>query len=86
MITLLGSLPIYMFISSILGWDDAELREFKDAVELVPAPFRSLAQLMYAIVNLGTSLSPLHNRFLAKLDVEAAHEAALLTAAKVQMH
>jgi O-antigen/teichoic acid export membrane protein len=86
MITLLGSLPIYMFISAILGWDDAELREFKDAVELVPAPFRILAQLMYAVVNLGTSLSPLHNRFGAKLDVEASREAALLTAAKVQMH
>ncbi len=86
MITLLGSLPIYMFISAMLGWDDAELREFKDAVELVPAPFRILARFMYAVVNLGTSLSPLHNRFVAKLDVEASREAALLTAAKVQMH
>jgi O-antigen/teichoic acid export membrane protein len=86
MVTLLGSLPIYMFISAILGWDDAELREFKDAIELVPAPFLILAKFMYAIVDVGTSLSPLHNRFGAKLDVEASREAALLTAAKVQMH
>jgi hypothetical protein len=75
-----------MFISALLGWDDAELREFKDAVELVPPPFLILAKLMYAVVNVGTSLSPLHNRFGAKLDVEAAQEAAQLTAAKVQMH
>jgi len=86
MITLVGSLPLYMFISALLGWDDAELREFKDAVELVPPPFLILAKLMYAVVNVGTSLSPLHNRFGAKLDVEAAQEAAQLTAAKVQMH
>ena len=38
------------------------------------------------IVNIGCSLSPLHNRFPAKLNAEAALEAAQLTAAKVQMH
>jgi len=52
----------------------------------VPAPFLILAKFMFAIVNVGTSLSPLHNRFGAKLDVEASREAAQLTAAKVQMH
>ena len=41
---------------------------------------------MYAVVNLGVSISPLHNRFPAKLDVEASREAAMLTAAKVQLH
>ncbi len=86
MISLVGSLPIYMFISALLGWDDGELREFKDAIDLVPAPFIIFGRMTYAVVNLGTSLSPLHNRFPAKLGVEAAHEAALLTAAKVQMH
>ena len=86
MTTLLATTPIYLFISAMLGWDDAELREFKDAVELVPPPFLAFAKLMYAVVNLGTSLSPLHNRFAAKLDVEASREAALLTAAKVEMH
>jgi hypothetical protein len=75
-----------MFISAMLGWDDAELAEFKDAVELVPTPFRAFAQMMYAIVNVGTSLSPLHNRFLGKLGDEAALEASQLTAAKVEMH
>jgi O-antigen/teichoic acid export membrane protein len=86
MTVLLGSLPIYMFITALLGWDDGELREFKDAADLVPAPFRIFAEMTYGIVRLGTSLSPLHNRFTAKLDVEASREAALLTAAKVQMH
>jgi O-antigen/teichoic acid export membrane protein len=85
MTTLLASTPIYLFISAMLGWDDAELREFKDAVELVPPPFLAFAKLMYTVVNLGTSLSPLHNRFASKLDVEASREAALLTAAKVEM-
>jgi O-antigen/teichoic acid export membrane protein len=85
MIALVGSLPLYMFISAILGWDDGELREFKDAIDLVPAPFRIFGQLTYAVVNLGTSISPLHNRFPSKLDAEASREAAQLTAAKVEM-
>ena len=42
--------------------------------------------MMYAVVNIGTALSPLHNRFTSKLDGEASREAALLTAAKVVMH
>ena len=86
MIALVGSLPLYMFISAILGWDDGELREFKDAIDLVPAPFRIFGRMTYAVVNLGTSISPLHNRFPAKLDKEASREAALLTAGKVAMH
>ena len=85
MVTLLATTPIYLFISALLGWDDGELREFKDACDLVPTPFYPAAQTMYALVNLGTSLSPLHNRFAAKLDVEASREAAQLTAAKVEM-
>jgi hypothetical protein len=86
MLTLIGSLPVYMFISALLGWDDEELREFKDAVDLIPAPFAIFARITYVIVNIGCSLSPLHNRFPAKLNAEAALEAAQLTAAKVQMH
>lgn len=85
LITLVGSLPIYMFISALLGWDDIELREFKDAVDLVPGPFLILGRFTYAMVNLGTAISPLHNRFPGKLGAEATEEAALLTAAKVQM-
>ena len=86
MVALVGSLPLYMFISALLGWDDGELREFKDAIDLIPAPFRFFGRVIYAVVNLGTSLSPLHNRFPAKLDEDASREAAQLTAAKVQMH
>ena len=86
MLTLIGSLPIYMFISALLGWDDEELREFKDAVDLIPPPFAIFARITYAIVNVGCALSPLHNRFPARLNAEAALEAAQLTAAKVQMH
>ncbi len=86
MITLVGSLPLYMFISAMLGWDDGELREFKDAIDLVPAPFIIFGRMTYAVVNLGTALSPLHNRFPAKLDLDASREAAQLTAAKVEMH
>jgi O-antigen/teichoic acid export membrane protein len=86
LITLIGSLPIYMFISALLGWDDEEMREFKDAIDLIPAPFAVFGRMMYAVVKLGTALSPLHNRFPAKLNLEAASEAAQLTAAKVQMH
>ena len=86
MVTLLAATPLYMFLSAILGWDDAELREFKDAIDLVPPLFHLFAQMMYAVVNIGTSLSPLHNRFTSKLDGEASREAALLTAAKVVMH
>ncbi|HLI81836.1 MAG TPA: hypothetical protein VKV03_17735, partial [Candidatus Binataceae bacterium] len=86
MVTLLAATPLYMFLSAILGWDDAEMREFKDAIDLVPPPFHIFARMMYAVVNIGTSISPLHNRFAAKLDVDASREAALLTAAKVEMH
>lgn len=85
LVTLLGSLPIYMFICGFLGWDDAELRELKDAVDLVPAPFSVVAHMTYKFVNLGVALSPLHNRFRSRLDEEASREAAILTSAKVDI-
>ena len=40
LVCLFASLPIYMFISGLLGWDDMALAEFGDAAELVPAPIR----------------------------------------------
>jgi len=86
MVALVGSLPLYMFISALLGWDDGELREFKDAIDLIPPPFKSFGHVLYAIVNLGASLSPLHNRFPGKLDAEASAEAAQLTLSKVELH
>lgn len=85
LICLLGSFPIYMFFSGLLGWDDTEMTEFKDAVDLVPAPFRSLAAIGYEVVRLGTRISPLHRRFPAKL-ADGIREAAILTASKATLH
>ena len=44
-ITLVGSLPVYLILSGLLGWDEFELNDLKDAADLVPAPFGALAQL-----------------------------------------
>jgi len=85
-ICLVGSLPIYMSLSGLLGWDAAELKEFQDAMDLVPPPLKTLAQWTYAIVAKADSLSPFQNRFPAKLDVAAAIEAQTLTAEKVVLH
>jgi O-antigen/teichoic acid export membrane protein len=81
-----ASLPLYMFISGLLGWDSASLHEFRDAAELVPAPFGSLARLAHRIVSYATSLSPLNERFPGRLIAEAAEESATLTALKAEMH
>ena len=63
LLSLFGSLPIYMFFSGLFGWDDASLAEFRDAAELVPAPFGAVARMAHRVVQLGSSLSPLNNRF-----------------------
>ena len=83
--SLIGSLPIYMFISGLLGWDDASLAEFRDAAELVPAPFGAVARMAHRVVQLGSSLSPLNNRFPGNLVEEAATDAAELTALKAEL-
>jgi O-antigen/teichoic acid export membrane protein len=83
--SLFGSLPIYMFVSGLLGWDDFSLEEFRDAAELVPAPFGAIARMAHRLVAIGSSLSPLHNRFPGNLTLEAADEAARLTALKADL-
>jgi len=82
---LFGSLPIFMFLSGLLGWDRASLREFRDAAEIVPKPFGVLARFAYRVVALGCSLSPLQERFPGRLVKEAFDEAATLTASKAEL-
>lgn len=82
---LFGSLPIYMFISGLLGWDSAALREFRDAAELVPPPFGVIARMAHRIVELGSSLSPLRDRFPGNLVAEASTQALELTAMKTEL-
>ena len=86
LVCLFGSLPVYMLISGLLGWDSAALREFRDAAEMVPAPYGAIARMAHWLVELGSSVSPLHNRFPGKLVEEAAAQAAELTALKAEMH
>jgi O-antigen/teichoic acid export membrane protein len=82
LVCLFASLPIYMFISGLLGWDDAALAEFHDAAELVPSPFGAIARMAHGTVAFASRLSPLHGRFPGKLVEEAAQEARHLTAEK----
>jgi O-antigen/teichoic acid export membrane protein len=86
LVSLIGSLPIYMLLSGLLGWDDASLAEFRDAAELVPAPFGAIARMAHRLVQFGSNLSPLHDRFPGKMVEEAAAEAAQLTALKAELH
>jgi len=82
---LLGSYPAYFFFSGLLGWDESEMKELKDAVDLVPSPLHGLAMLGYNLMRLGTSLSPLQDRFPAKL-ATGITEAATLTGLKAELH
>jgi O-antigen/teichoic acid export membrane protein len=82
LLALLCSLPISMFISGFLGWDDNSLQEFRDAAALVPAPFDRIARLALAILLMGCSVGPFENRFPSKLGVEAALEAKIISAAE----
>ncbi|HUA34780.1 MAG TPA: hypothetical protein VMA09_14325 [Candidatus Binataceae bacterium] len=86
LICLGASLPLYMFISGLLGWDRASLAEFRDAAELVPAPFGGIATWAHRVTSYASSLSPLNNRFPGRLITEAAEEAGTLTALKAEMH
>ena len=85
LVCLFGSLPVYMFLSGLLGWDSAALAEFQDAAELVPPPFGVLARFAYRVVLAGTALSPLQNRFPGRLTEVALAEAQVLTASKAEL-
>ncbi len=82
LVCLFASLPIYMFISGLLGWDDMALAEFRDAAELVPAPFGAIARMAHRTVSFASRLTPLHDRFPGKLVHEAADEGRHLTEEK----
>jgi hypothetical protein len=73
-----------MFFSGFLGWDETSLQEFRDGVDLVPAPFDLIARLALGILLLGSGLSPFENRFPAKLGNEATIEASLITPSEGQ--
>jgi O-antigen/teichoic acid export membrane protein len=82
LVCLFASLPIYLFISGFLGWDDMALAEFHDAAELVPSPFGAIARMAHRTVSFASRMSPLHGRFPGKLVHEAAVEGQRLTAEK----
>jgi O-antigen/teichoic acid export membrane protein len=86
LVCLFGSLPVYMFFSGLFGWDRFALAEFRDAAELVPAPFGAIARMAHRLTQWGCSLSPLHDRFPGRLSEEAASDAAELTALKAELH
>jgi O-antigen/teichoic acid export membrane protein len=85
LVCLFASLPIYMFISGFLGWDEMALAEFHDAAELVPSPFGAIARMAHRTVSFASRMSPLHDRFPGKMVHEAAGEARHLTAEKAIM-
>jgi hypothetical protein len=81
---LLGAVLFTCFSAGYLGCDALELREFKDAVEIVLHPFRALVLLAYQLVSVGSVLSPLYDRFPAKLGSTIA-EAGVLIAREVRL-
>ena len=87
LVCLFASLPIYLFISGLLGWDDMALAEFHDAAELVPSPVRRhRADGACDGRHSPRALSPLHDRFPGKMVHEAAQEARQLTEEKAVLH
>ncbi len=86
LVCLFGSLPVYMLLSGLLGWDRTALSEFRDAAELVPAPFGVAARAAHWLVEFGCALSPFHDRFPTRRAKGAAAEALELTASKIAMH
>jgi O-antigen/teichoic acid export membrane protein len=77
---LLLSLPIYAFLTSLLGgWDDGSLSDLHKATELsgVGYPF---AWILLQVVRLGSQVSPLHGRYPVGLHALAQEEALTVTA------
>ncbi|HVN28437.1 MAG TPA: oligosaccharide flippase family protein [Candidatus Binataceae bacterium] len=86
LVCLFASLPLYLFISGLLGWDDMALEEFHDAAELVPHPFGIIARVAHGTVAFASRLSPLHDKFPARMMCEAAEEAKRLTSERALLH
>jgi O-antigen/teichoic acid export membrane protein len=85
-IGVLPSLPLFMFLYSLVGgWDDATLGEFRDAAAMT-GPVRGLVEwLMVRPAALGARLSPLNNRFPITIRSAAMVEALSLTEEKVRL-
>jgi hypothetical protein len=86
LVSLIGSLPVYMLLSGLLGWDRVSLAEFRDAAELVPAPFGGIARMTHRLVAWASAMSPLNDRFPGRLAEEASEEASELTALQAELH
>jgi O-antigen/teichoic acid export membrane protein len=85
LVALLSALPICMFLSGFLGWDEKSLQEFRDAAALVPVPFDRIARLALAILISGLSLCPFKDQFPTKLGDEAALEAEAISMSEVNL-
>jgi O-antigen/teichoic acid export membrane protein len=84
-IGILPSFPIYMFLYGIFGgWDCETLKELENAVSLSGFT-KPLVWLVWKSTELGTRISPLHNRFPISIRSAAMLEAQELTAEKVQL-
>lgn len=73
-----------MFLYGLFGgWDDATLSEFREAARLTGLVRGLVEWLMVEPTSFGVRISPLNNRFLIWIRVEASAEARQLTAEKV---
>jgi hypothetical protein len=85
LIGILPSFPVYVFLYGLFGgWDTDTLEELHQAVALTGF-IRPLAWLIWKSTELGTRLSPLHNRFPINIRPAAMLEARDLTTEKVKL-
>jgi O-antigen/teichoic acid export membrane protein len=86
LIGLLFSLPIFLFIYSLVGgWDSAGLAEFQESKNLTGFLKGIIDILFWKPIKLGARLSPLTNRFPISIYQAAQEEAAELTLQKVKL-
>ncbi|MHA1681549.1 MAG: hypothetical protein ACTSUE_11095, partial [Promethearchaeota archaeon] len=72
---LVGTLGIYMLAYGFFGgFDDFGLKVMKEATEM-SGPSKPLIKFLFAFLQLGVKISPLHNKF--PIPSEKAHEEAL---------
>jgi hypothetical protein len=85
LIGILPSFPLYLFLYGLFGgWDDATLKEFKDATDMTGF-IRPLVWVFYKASELGSRISPLNNRFPISNRAEAMAEAKQLDAEKIKL-
>jgi O-antigen/teichoic acid export membrane protein len=84
-IGVLPSFPVYMFFYGLFGgWDVGTLSELRQAVDLSGIT-RPLAWTVWASTELGSRISPLHNRFPITIRSQALAEAKALNLQKVEL-